>query len=159
MFSREKSEDFSSLCLSLAERVAAPEVMGLERRTISSLDTIRNMLLQDVPGIETSKGQCVGEELQSQADLALKQKDPKLALSHALNGLVHWPHSPTLMCTAGMACYELGELHLALRLVDYAVWVNPGYLHAKHCKAKLLDECKRRFKEAPRLLTVTPSSI
>jgi hypothetical protein len=65
------------------------------------------------------------------AQMALDRGDEREALVRSLRGLSYAPHDPTLFYIAASACFEMGGVEVALRLLYHTIWIHPGHQAAR----------------------------
>jgi len=65
------------------------------------------------------------------AETALRRGHPREALSRSLRGLSFSPHEPLLCYLAASACFELGAVEGAMRLLTHTLWLHPGHHAAR----------------------------
>jgi hypothetical protein len=65
------------------------------------------------------------------AQVALERGNEREGVIRSLRGLSFAPHDPTLHYALSSACFELGRVELAFRLLCHALWIHPGYHAAR----------------------------
>jgi hypothetical protein len=115
----------------LADRVSDCDAPGVEpyvtftvRRAISELE-------QHIPGLEPPPDAESADHFRRSAERALEEGDDREALSRALRGLACSPHDPQLFYLAASACFEMGAVEDALRLLYHTLWIHPGHRLAR----------------------------
>jgi hypothetical protein len=117
----------------LAQRVAADPGPGpgLDPIIAPSLERAVIELQRHIPGLEEAPDAEAARAFALSAADALTQGRDQEALARALRGLACAPQDPSLHYLAGSACFELGAVETALRLIAHALWVNPGHVEAR----------------------------
>ena len=96
--------------------------------------TVRH-LIEDlevfVPGLDPVPDAEAGQAMARASHVALERGNERDAVVRAMRGLSFAPHDPTLHYALSSACFELGRVELAFRLLCHALWINPGYHAAR----------------------------
>jgi hypothetical protein len=118
---------FRDLADEVSENHDCPIDPGVEQ-------TIRH-LLEDlelfVPGLDPSPDPDAGQAMSRAAQVALERGNEREGVIRSLRGLSFAPHDPTLHYALSSACFELGRVELAFRLLCHALWIHPGYHAAR----------------------------
>jgi len=115
----------------LADRVGRTEEEGLEPFVSHSIRAVVNALEFHIPGLDPVPDIEAAEGMLRGAEAALQRGEEREALSRALRGLAFAPHHPSLWYLAGSACFELGQVEDALRLLCHTLWIHPGHRTAR----------------------------
>ena len=128
---RPSLSEITRALAALADRVtesdeAPPEPFVSERLRAAVL-ALQGFIpgLDPAPDVEAARGM-----LQS-AERALQRGDGREGLARALRGLSYAPHHPGLWYVAASACFELGGVEDALRLLYHTLWIHPGHRAAR----------------------------
>ena len=124
-------EDITQALSELADRVTTSTSDTLDPYVLQSLRDIAYHLELHIPGLETPPDAEAAEALARASQLALDRGNEREALSRALRGLSFAPHDPALFYLAASACFEIGSVELALRLLYHTLWIHPGHHAAR----------------------------
>jgi hypothetical protein len=128
----------------LADRVSDTDVAGVEPYVSFTLRRALAELELHIPGLDSPPDPDAAEMFCSAAEKALADGDDREALSRALRGLACSPHDPNLCYVASSACFEMGAVEDALRLLYHTLWIHPG-----HHLARTDLEALTAFLEGP----------
>jgi tetratricopeptide (TPR) repeat protein len=129
--SRPSLAEISSALEQLADRINRTEDDSLEPFVSHSMRAVVNALEYHIPGLEAAPDLEAARGLLRGAERALERGQEREALSRALRGLAFAPHDPSLWYMAGSACFELGQVEDALRLLCHTLWIHPGHRAAR----------------------------
>jgi|GEM_PF-3675898 len=129
--SRPTIAEITSALEQLADRVARSESDVLEPFVSHTLRAAVNALEYYIPGLDPAPDEEAARGLLRGADAALKRGADREALERALRGLACAPHHPGLWYAAGSACFELGQVEDALRVLCHVLWIHPGHRAAR----------------------------
>ncbi len=115
----------------LSERVALPGPVGLEPVDVLNLRHLLDDLERHIPGLEPPPDPAAAHALGRAAEVAMRRGDEREALARALRGLSFSPHHPGLFYLAASACFEIGALEGAMRLLYHTLWIHPGHPSAR----------------------------
>lgn len=115
----------------LSDRVVISAPVGLEPVDVLNLRHILDDLEKHVPGLEPPYDAGAAHALGRAAEVAMRRGDEREALSRALRGLSFSPHHPGLFYLAASACFEIGALEAAMRLLYHTLWIHPGHPAAR----------------------------
>ena len=115
----------------LADRVSDTDVPGLEPYVSFTLRRALAELELHIPGLEPPPDADAAEMFTRAAEKALADADDREGLSRALRGLACSPHDPQLFYIASAACFEMGAVEDALRLLYHTLWIQPGHRLAR----------------------------
>ena len=115
----------------LADRVADSKISGVEPYVSFTLRRALAELELHIPGLEPAPDTQAAEMFACSSEHALADGEDREALSRALRGLACAPHHPHLHYLAASACFELGAVEDALRLLYHALWIHPGHRQAR----------------------------
>ncbi len=115
----------------LADRVSRAEEDTLDPFVTHTLRAAVNALEYHIPGLESPPDTDAARGLLRGSEAALQRGDAREALSRALHGLSFAPHDPLLWYAAGSACFELGQVEDALRILCHVLWIHPGHRAAR----------------------------
>lgn len=115
----------------LADRVADSEIPVLEPYVTFTLRRALAELELHIPGLDPPPDGEGAENFRHSAERALEEGDDREALSHALRGLACSPHDPQIFYLAASACFEMGAVEDALRLLYHTLWIQPGHRLAR----------------------------
>ena len=115
----------------LADRITRSEDDTLEPFVSHSLRAVVNALEFHIPGLDPAPDPEAADGMLRGAEAALNRGEEREALSRALRGLAFSPHHPALWYMAGSACFEMGQVEDALRLLCHTLWVHPGHKTAR----------------------------
>lgn len=124
-------EDLSKALQVLADRVSVPGPIGLDPVDVLSLRHVLEDLGRHIPGLEPAPDASAAQAMGRAAEMAFRRGDEREALSRALRGLAYAPHHPGLCYLAASACFELGALEAAMRLLYHTLWIHPGHPAAR----------------------------
>jgi Flp pilus assembly protein TadD len=128
---RPSQSEIALALAQLADRVTRNKDETLDPFVTHTLRAAVNALEFHIPGLEPAPDFEAARGLLRGAEAALHRGDPAEALSRALRGLSFAPHDPSLWYTAGSACFELGQVEDALRLLCHVLWIHPGHRTAR----------------------------
>ncbi|HYM82067.1 MAG TPA: hypothetical protein VEY91_11750 [Candidatus Limnocylindria bacterium] len=129
--SRPTMAEISVVLSHLAQRVSADQGPGLDPIVAPSLERAVIELQRHIPGLEKASDADAARSFAVSATDALAHGREQEALARALRGLSCAPQDPHLHYLAGSACFELGAVETALKLISHALWVNPGHPEAR----------------------------
>jgi len=115
----------------LADRVLESDEPQLENYVTQRLRTSLNELQRFIPGLDEPPDREAAKGLSRGAETALRRGHPREALSRSLRGLSFSPHEPLLCYLAASACFELGAVEGAMRLLTHTLWLHPGHHAAR----------------------------
>lgn len=115
----------------LADRVANGQHDTLEPYVSHTLRATVNALEVHIPGLDCPSDTEAARGLLRGAEAALHRGDPRESLVRALRGLSFSPHDPLLWYAVGSACFELGQVEDALRVLCHVLWIHPGHRTAR----------------------------
>lgn len=115
----------------LSDRVALPGPCGLEPVDVLTLRHLLDDLEKHIPGLEPPADPGAANALGRAAEVAMRRGDEREALSRALRGMSYSPHHPGLCYLAASACFEVGALEAAMRLLYHTLWIHPGHPAAR----------------------------
>jgi hypothetical protein len=124
-------DDITRALAGLADRVSISTSDLLDPYVFQALRDVAYHLELHIPGLEPPPDAEAAEALTRAAQLALDRGNEREALSRALRGLSFAPHDPGLFYLAASACFELGSVELALRLLYHTLWIHPGHHAAR----------------------------
>jgi tetratricopeptide (TPR) repeat protein len=128
--SRPSLDEISTVFAHLADRVAAERGRSLD--PIIRLSITRSVveLKRHIPGLYEPPDASAAAAMATAAADALRKGRLRAALSRALRGLSFSPHHPELHYLAANACLQLAAVEEAIRLLQHALWIHPGYAPA-----------------------------
>ena len=115
----------------LADRVARAQDDTLDPYVSHALRSMVNALETHIPGIEPPVDHEAARGLLRAAEAAIHRGDARESLTRSLRGLGFSPHDPLLWYAAGSACFELGQVEDALRVLCHVLWIHPGHSVAR----------------------------
>lgn len=115
----------------LADRVADSEASGIEPYVTFTLRRALAELELHIPGLDPPPDSESADHFRRAAERALEDGDDREALARALRGLACAPHDPQLFYLAASACFEMGAVEDALRLLYHTLWIHPGHRLAR----------------------------
>ena len=115
----------------LADRVSDSEAPGIEPYVTFTLRRALAELELHIPGLESPPDAESADHFRRSAEGALEEGDDREALSRALRGLACAPHDPQLFYLSASACFEMGAVEDALRLLYHTLWIHPGHRLAR----------------------------
>jgi hypothetical protein len=115
----------------LADRVSDATTPGLEPYVTFTLRRALAELELHIPGLDPAPDPEAARLFSRASEKALADGDDAEALSRALRGLACAPHDPQLCYLAASACFELGAVEDALRLLYHTLWIHPGHHQAR----------------------------
>lgn len=124
-------DDIASGFASLADRVSASRAPVLERYVFRTLRDLMAYLELHIPGLVPAPDAEAAHAMESATQAALDRGREREALARALRGLSFAPHNPNLFHLAASACFELGAVELAVRLLYHTLWIHPGHQTAR----------------------------
>ncbi|MBI1795423.1 MAG: hypothetical protein HY076_07330 [Candidatus Eisenbacteria bacterium] len=129
--SRPTLDEISTVFAHLADRVAAERSRSLDPIIRLSLTRAVVELKHHIPGLyEPPDAGAAAAMVTASAD-ALRRGRLRASLSRALRGLSFSPHHPELHYLAASACLQFGAAEEAIRLLQHALWIHPGYAPAR----------------------------
>ena len=128
---RPTLSEISSALEQLADRVDRSDGDQLEPFVAHTLRAAMSALEFYIPGLDPAPDPEAARGFLRGAEAALHRGQEREALSRALRGLAFAPHDPALWYMAGSACFELGHVEDALRLLCHTLWVHPGHRAAR----------------------------
>ena len=123
--------DITRALAALADRITDANDAFPEPFVSQTLRSATTALEHFIPGLEPPPDGDAARGLLRGAEVALHRGDPLEGLSRALRGLSFAPHDPGLWYTAASACFELGGVEDALRLLYHTLWIHPGHRGAR----------------------------
>jgi predicted Zn-dependent protease len=129
--SRPSLDEIAVVFAHLADRVAAERARTLDPVVRLSIARAVTELRRHIPGLFTPPDADAAAALASASTDALRRGRLRAALARALRGLSFSPHHPELHYLAANACLQLGAAEEAVRLLQHALWIHPGYLPAR----------------------------
>ena len=115
----------------LAERVTSGSNTRLDGFVSLSLRRSCEELRRFVPGLESPPDASGARYMSRAAHAALEDGDAREALARAIRGLSLSPHHPGLFYLAASACFEVGAVEDAVRLLRHTLWIHPGHRPAR----------------------------
>ncbi|HTM57535.1 MAG TPA: hypothetical protein VL123_03895 [Candidatus Udaeobacter sp.] len=115
----------------LADRVSDSDTPVVEPYVTFTLRRALAELELHIPGLDPPPDPDSAEHFRQSAEHALEDGDDREALSRALRGLACAPHDPQLFYLAASACFEMGAVEDALRLLYHTLWIHPGHRLAR----------------------------
>jgi len=129
--SRPSLSEISSALEQLADRVSRSNSETFEPFISHTLRAVVNALEHYIPGLDSPPDGEAARGLLRGAEAALHRGQERESLARALRGLAFAPHDPQLWYMAGSACFELGQVEDALRLLCHTLWIHPGHRSAR----------------------------
>lgn len=129
--SRPTLDEIAVVFAHLADRVAAERARSLDPVIRLSIARALAELKRHIPGLYTPPDAGAAAALASASADALRRGRLRAALARALRGLSFSPHHPELHYLAASACLQFGAAEEAVRLLQHALWIHPGYLPAR----------------------------
>jgi hypothetical protein len=129
--SRPTLDEIAVVFAHLADRVAAERARALDPVVRLSIGRAVTELKHHIPGLYPPPDAGAAAALASASADALRRGRLRAGLARALRGLSFSPHHPELHYLAGSACLQLGAAEEAVRLLQHALWIHPGYLPAR----------------------------
>ena len=142
--SRPSLDEIAVVFAHLADRVAAERARTLDPIVRLSMGRALSELKRHIPGLYTPPDVGAAAALASASAEALRRGKLRASLARALRGLSFAPHHPELHYLAASACLQLGAAEEAVRLLQHALWIHPGYGPARRDL-----EALSAFREAP----------
>lgn len=124
--------DITNGFTALADRVAGSKAPVLERYVQRTLRDLMAHLEQRIPGLEPPPDAEAAKAMVMAARDALERGREREGLSRALRGLSFAPHDPNAYHLAASACFELGSVEAAVRLLYHTLWIHPGHRAARN---------------------------
>lgn len=115
----------------LADRVSESNAIALEPYVRYTLRRALQELEMHIPGLDAPPDAESARRYQVAAEAALTRGQDREALARALRGLACSPHDPNLTYLAASACFELGAVEDALRMLYHTLWIHPGHGKAR----------------------------
>lgn len=115
----------------IADRVADSDIPGVEPYVSFTLRRALAELELHIPGLDAPPDAAAADHFRRSAEGALAEGEDRETLSIALRGLSCAPHDPQLCYLAASACFELGAVEDALRLLYHTLWIHPGHRQAR----------------------------
>jgi hypothetical protein len=115
----------------LADRVGESTAIGLEPYVRYTMRRALQELELHIPGLDEPPDPESAQRYAVAAEAALTRGQDREALARALRGLACAPHHPHLFYLAASACFELGAIEDALRLLYHTLWIHPGHVRAR----------------------------
>ncbi|MGH7730070.1 MAG: hypothetical protein ACRENJ_02360 [Candidatus Eiseniibacteriota bacterium] len=125
--SRPSLDEIAVVFAHLADRVAAERARTLDPIVRLSLGRALTELRRHIPGLYTPPDVGAAAALASASADALRRSKLRAGLARALRGLSFAPHHPELHYLSASACLQLGAAEEAVRLLQHALWIHPGY--------------------------------
>ena len=129
--SRPSLDEIAVVFAHLADRVAAERARTLDPIVRLSMGRALIELKRHIPGLYTPPDVGAALALASASADALRRGKLRAGLARALRGLSFAPHHPELHYLAASACLQLGAAEEAVRLLQHALWIHPGYEPAR----------------------------
>ena len=129
--SRPSLDEIAVVFAHLADRVAAERARTLDPIVRLSMGRALIELKRHIPGLYTPPDVGAALALASASADALRRGKLRAGLARALRGLSFAPHHPELHYLAASACLQLGAAQEAVRLLQHALWIHPGYEPAR----------------------------
>ncbi|MEK7824214.1 MAG: hypothetical protein AAB290_04140 [Candidatus Eisenbacteria bacterium] len=129
--SRPSLDEIAVVFAHLADRVAAERARTLDPVVRLSIARAVIELKRHIPGLHAPPDAGAAAALASASADALRRGRLRAALARALRGLSFSPHHPELHYLAASACLQFGAAEEAVRLLQHALWIHPGYLPAR----------------------------
>lgn len=115
----------------LGERVAASSTTQLDPLIEISVRRAMKELRRFIPGLDPPPDPEAARFLVRAANAAMEDNDAREALSRTLRGLSFAPHHPGLWFLTATACFDYGELNMAVRVLRHVLWIHPGHTGAR----------------------------
>lgn len=144
--SRPSLDEIAVVFAHLADRVATERARTLDPIVRLSLGRAIAELRRHIPGLYTPPDVGAASALASASADALRRGKLRAGLARALRGLSFSPHHPELHYLAASGCLQLGAAEEAVRLLQHALWIHPGYEPAR----RDLEALSAFQDEAPR---------
>jgi len=125
--SRPSLDEIAVVFAHLADRVATERARTLDPIVRLSLGRAVTELKRHIPGLYTPPDAGAASALASASADALRRGKLRAGLARALRGLSFSPHHPELHYLAASGCLQLGAAEEAVRLLQHALWIHPGY--------------------------------
>ena len=125
--SRPSLDEIAVVFAHLADRVAAERARTLDPIVRLSMGRALTELRRHIPGLYTPPDVGAAAALATASADALRRGRLRAGLARALRGLSFAPHHPELHYLASSACLQLGAAAEAIRLLQHALWIHPGY--------------------------------
>ena len=129
--SRPSLDEIAVVFAHLADRVATERARTLDPIVRLSLGRAVTELKRHIPGLYTPPDVGAASALASASADALRRGKLRAGLARALRGLSFSPHHPELHYLAASGCLQLGAAEEAVRLLQHALWIHPGYQPAR----------------------------
>lgn len=129
--SRPSLDEIAVVFAHLADRVAAERARTLDPIVRLSMGRALIELKRHIPGLYTPPDVGAAAALASASADALRRGKLRAGLARALRGLSFAPHHPELHYLAASAALQLGAAEEAVRLLQHALWIHPGYEPAR----------------------------
>lgn len=129
---RPSLTDITRTMVQLADRILTEKGKKLEPVIENTLRLVMRELELHIPGYEAPSNAEAAKDFTEAGEIALRNKDERVALSFALRGLSCSLHDPALWCVGGRAYVEIGGIVTALRMLHHALWIHPGYEAAQN---------------------------
>jgi hypothetical protein len=129
--SRPSLDEIAVVFAHLADRVATERARTLDPIVRLSLGRAVAELKRHIPGLYTPPDVGAAAALASASVDALRRGKLRAGLARALRGLSFSPHHPELHYLAASGCLQLGAAEEAVRLLQHALWIHPGYEPAR----------------------------
>jgi len=129
--SRPSLDEIAVVFAHLADRVAAERARTLDPIVRLSMGRALIELKRHIPGLYTPPDVGAAAALASASADALRRGKLRAGLARALRGLSFAPHHPELHYLAASATLQLGAAEEAVRLLQHALWIHPGYEPAR----------------------------
>ena len=129
--SRPSLDEIAVVLAHLSDRVSMDRGTTLDPFVRLSVARAVTELRRHIPGLYVPPDAEAAAALATASADALRRGKHRSALSRALRGLSFSPHHPELHYLAGTACLQLGAVEAALRLMQHALWIHPGYAPAR----------------------------
>jgi hypothetical protein len=100
---------------------------GVEQTIRHLLEDLENF----IPGLDPVPDAEAGQAMARASRASLERGNEREAVVRALRGLSFAPHDPTLYYALSSACFEVGAVELAFRLLCHTLWIHPGYHAAR----------------------------
>ncbi len=115
----------------LADRMGDYEQVALDPYVEQAVrDAIFHLELQ-IPGWDPPFDPDAARAMVKAAQDSLDRGHERESMVRSLRGLSFSPHDPALFYVMAGACFELGAVELALRVLCHVLWIHPGHRAAR----------------------------
>lgn len=126
-----KRIDVGRTMRNLADRVAEDPFGPLPPYVRKTLQFVIEELKLRIPGLQSTPNQSAADELLERAQRAAANGRFRDSLSLTVRGLAASAFDARLWRQLGNLCWELDDANFALQLLEFALWINPGYEGAR----------------------------